>query len=34
VKEGKRFIKNNFDKMEALDLLEVAQYISNLELKK
>jgi hypothetical protein len=30
LKEGKRFIKNNYDKMEALDLLEAAKYIDNL----
>jgi hypothetical protein len=33
LKEGKRFIRNNYGKMEALDLLEAAKYINNFEQK-
>ena len=33
-REGKRFIKNNYEKMEALDLMEMAKYIENIEVKK
>jgi hypothetical protein len=28
-KEGKRFIKGNYDKIEAIDMLEAAKYIQN-----
>jgi len=34
VREGKRYIKSNYEKMEALDILEVAKYITDLEVKK
>lgn len=34
VREGKRFIKNNYDRMEALDIMEAAKYINNAELKR
>lgn len=33
-REGKRFIKSNYEKMEALDLMEMAKYIENIEVKR
>ena len=29
LKEGKRFIKQNYDKMNVLDMLETCKYIHN-----
>jgi hypothetical protein len=34
VREGKRFIKANFDKMDALDIMEAAKYITGVEIKR
>ena len=33
-KEGKRFIKANYDKMEVLDMLEMAKYVISIDRKR
>jgi hypothetical protein len=34
IREGMRFIKNNYDKLQALDLLEIAKYINTVNTKR
>jgi hypothetical protein len=34
LREGKKYLRNNSDKIEVLDMLEVAKYISNMDKRR
>jgi hypothetical protein len=33
-REGKRFVKANYDKMEVLDMLEMSKYVTAIDKKR